>query len=56
MGFEEYRAFLSEMLVSMGRAKLQSSLHLNYFQRADNDSSGKSKKKNSEKNSKSKNL
>ena len=37
IGFEEYRAFLSEMLVSMGRTKLQSSLLLTYFQRADNE-------------------
>ena len=53
IGFEEYRAFLSEMLVSMGRTKLQSSLLLTYFQRAllltyfqraDNDSSGQIEK------------
>ena len=37
IGFEEYPAFISEMLISMGRTKVQSSLLLTYFQRADND-------------------
>ena len=44
IGFEEYRAFISEMLISMGRTKIQSSLLLNYFQKADNDSSGQIEK------------
>ena len=44
IGFEEYRAFISEMLISMGRTKVQSSLLLTYFQRADNDSSGQIEK------------
>jgi Ca2+-binding EF-hand superfamily protein len=44
IGFEEYRAFISEMLISMGRTKVQSQLLLTYFQRADNDSSGQIEK------------
>ena len=44
IGFDEYRAFISEMLLSMGRTKVQSKLLLTYFQRADNDNSGEIEK------------
>ena len=40
IGFEEYQAFITDMLISMGRTKVQSKLLLNYFERADNDASG----------------
>ena len=40
IGFEEYQAFITDMLISMGRTKVQSKLLFNYFERADNDASG----------------
>ena len=40
IGFEEYQAFITDMLISMGRTKVQTKLIFNYFERADNDASG----------------
>ena len=40
IGFEEYQQFITEMLISMGRTKVQSKLIFTYFERADNDNSG----------------
>ena len=39
--FAEYQNFISDMLISMGRTKVQSKLLLNYFERADGDNSGR---------------
>ena len=39
--FKEYQNFISDMLISMGRTKVQSKLLLNYFERADGDNSGR---------------
>ncbi len=44
IGFAEYQAFITEMLVSMGRTKIQSNLIYNYFEKADDDSSGQIEK------------
>ena len=38
--FKEYQNFITDMLISMGRTKVQSQLLLTYFQRADKDDSG----------------
>ena len=40
IGFDEYQQFITEMLISMGRTKVQSKLIFTYFERADNDNSG----------------
>ena len=42
--FAEYQAFITEMLISMGRTKVQSNLIFSYFEKADNDSSGQIEK------------
>ena len=39
--FSEYQGFIGEMLISMGRTKVQSNLMLSYFEKADGDSSGR---------------
>ena len=44
IGFAEYQSFITEMLISMGRTKVQSNLIFTYFERADNDSSGQIEK------------
>ena len=38
--FKEYQNFITDMLISMGRTKVQTQLLLTYFQRADKDDSG----------------
>ena len=40
IGFQEYQSFITDMLISMGRTKVQSQLIFNYFERADSDKSG----------------
>ena len=40
IGFEEYQSFITDMLISMGRTKVQSKLIFSYFERADGDNSG----------------
>ena len=42
--FAEYQNFITDMLISMGRTKVQSKLLLTYFERADNDGSGQIEK------------
>ena len=44
IGFAEYQSFITEMLISMGRTKIQSNLIFTYFERADHDSSGQIEK------------
>ena len=39
--FKEYQNFITDMLISMGRTKVQSKLLLNYFEKADVDNSGR---------------
>ena len=40
IGFNEYQNFITEMLISMGRTKVQVQLIYTYFERADKDNSG----------------
>ena len=40
IAFNEYQNFITDMLVSMGRTKVQVQLIYTYFERADKDSSG----------------
>ena len=44
IGFQEYQSFITDMLVSMGRTKVQTKLIFNYFERADTDQSGEIEK------------
>ena len=44
IGFQEYQQFITDMLISMGRTKVQSKLIFNYFDKADIDKSGEIEK------------
>ena len=40
IAFDEYQNFITDMLLSMGRTKVQAQLIYTYFERADKDNSG----------------
>ena len=42
--FNEYQEFMKEMLIGMGRTKIQPTLIYSYFERADSDKSGQIEK------------
>ena len=42
--FNEYQEFMREMLIGMGRTKVQPTLIYSYFERADSDKSGQIEK------------